>query len=96
VGAESESAGRNHVAWVAIGLTGEYTAPETLTAPVLDLYGERDFEPVLDRAARRAAAIRGTRGSAQVQVAGADHFFAGMEHELVRHVGRFLDARLKQ
>ena len=82
-------------AWVAIGLGGEFTEPATFKAPVLDLYGEKDFPAVLDHAGQRAAAIRGIRGSAQVQVPGADHFFAGMEGELVRRVRQFLDARLK-
>ena len=83
-------------AWVAIGLSGEFTEPATFKAPVFDLYGERDFAAVLDNAAKRAAAIRGIRGSGQMQVAGADHFFAGMENELAHRVKQFLDSRLKR
>jgi len=82
-------------AWVAIGLSGEFTRPQTFRAPVLDLHGERDLPAVLAGAKPRAAAIRGIRGSGQVQVAGADHFFAGMESELVRQTALFLDRRLK-
>lgn len=82
-------------AWVAIGLSGEFTNPAGFTAPVLDLYGEKDFPAVLESAAQRAAAIRGIRGSGQLQVAGADHFFSGTESELVRRVKQFLDSRLK-
>lgn len=82
-------------AWVAIGLSGEFTRPETFRAPVLDLYGEMDLPAVLNDAAKRAAAIKSVRGSGQLQVAGADHFFAGMESELVRHARLFLDRRLK-
>ena len=83
-------------AWVSIGIpSGEYTRPETFRIPILDLYGERDFPVVLEKAAGRAAAIRNIRGSGQVQVAGADHFFAGMENELARQVRLFLDRRLK-
>jgi len=83
-------------AWISVGmLTDEYTRPETFRAPVLDLYGEKDFPVVMDGAARRAASIRGVRGSAQLQVPGADHFFAGTENELVRRVRQFLDARLR-
>lgn len=78
-------------AWVSIGIIGEYTRPETFKAPVLDLYGEKDFPEVLELAAKRAAVIRKIRGSAQVQVAGADHFFNGMDNELVRNVKLFLD-----
>lgn len=82
-------------AWVAIGLSGEFTQPESFRAPVLDLFGEKDLPAVLGGAEQRAAAIRGVRGSGQVRVAGADHFFAGMEGGLVRHVRQFLDARLR-
>jgi len=82
-------------AWVAIGILGEYAAPAGFKAPVLDLYGEKDFPAVLGAAEKRAAAIRTVRGSGQVQVAGADHFFAGMEAELVRQVKLFLDKRLR-
>ena len=82
-------------AWVAIGLQGEFSAPAMLKAPVLDIFGERDQPAVIDGAPARAAVLRGLRGSAQVQVAGADHFFEGMEAELVRRIKLFLDARLR-
>lgn len=78
-------------AWVAIGLSGEYALPSTFSSPVLDLYGEKDLPAVLDHAAARAAVIRRIRGSAQISVAGADHFFNGMERELVQSVKLFLD-----
>ena len=83
-------------AWVAIGLAGEFTRPETFKAPVLDLYGENDNAAVLESAEKRAAAIRAIRGSGQAQVAGADHFFTGMESELTLRVRQFLNARLKR
>jgi dienelactone hydrolase len=82
-------------AWVSIGLSGEFTEPATLKAPVLDLYGEKDFPAVLGNAEKRAAAIRNIRGSGQVQVADADHFFSGRESELIGQVRLFLDRRLK-
>lgn len=82
-------------AWVSIGIIGEYTRPETLKAPVLDLYGEKDFPEVLALSAKRAAVIRNIRGSAQVRVAGADHFFNGMDQELLRNVKLFLDRSTK-
>ncbi len=78
-------------AWVAIGLSGEYTRAEMFKAPVLDLYGEKDLPAVLEATAKRAAAIQNIRGSAQVSVSGADHFFNGMDKELVRNVKLFLD-----
>ncbi len=78
-------------AFVAIGLSGEYSGPETFTAPVLDLMGEKDLPAVLNGAAKRAEAIRRLRGSAQISVAGADHFFNGKDRELVSAVKLFLD-----
>ena len=82
-------------AWVAIGLSGEFSRPETLRTPILDLFGETDFPAVLENADERAAVLRAVRGSAQVRIAGADHFFNGRETELVKHVKLFLDRALK-
>lgn len=82
-------------AWVAIGLSGELSGPETLKSPILDLFGEADFPAVLQNAGKRAAVLRTLRASAQVQVAGADHFFNGREADLVRHVRLFLDRVLE-
>lgn len=79
-------------AWVAVGIsTGVFLQPETFRAPVFDVYGEKDFPVVLQHAAARADAIERVRGSGQMSIAGADHYFNGAESELVRHVKRFLD-----
>jgi pimeloyl-ACP methyl ester carboxylesterase len=83
-------------AWVAIGMSGEITLPRKFRTPVLDLFGEKDWPAVLDGAAKRVTALRGIRGSGQMQVAGADHFFNGAEAELGRQVRQFLDSRLKR
>jgi dienelactone hydrolase len=82
-------------AWVAIGLPGAFTAPATLELPVLDIFGERDQPAVMEAAPARAGVLRNLRGSAQVRVAGADHFFTGMESGLTRRVSLFLGQRLK-
>jgi pimeloyl-ACP methyl ester carboxylesterase len=82
-------------AWVAIGLSTLESGPAALKIPVLDLSGEKDSAAVLGNAPKRAAVLRTIRGSGQVVVAGADHFFAGQEAELVRHVRLFLDRSLK-
>ena len=83
------------IAWVSIGIVGEYANPATFKAPVLDLYGEKDFPEVLELAAKRATAIQKIRGSAQIRVAGADHYFNNMENELVRNVKLFLDRTVR-
>jgi len=82
-------------AWVAIGLSQVVNGPQPLKLPVLDLYGEMDNAAVLGNVEKRAAVFRALRGSGQVEVAGADHFFAGKEDELLRQVKRFLDNRLR-
>lgn len=82
-------------AWVAIGIPGLFTAPESFKAPVLDLFGERDTPVVLDNAAKRSDALRRVRGSAQIEVGGADHFFSDQETELVTQVRQFLDQKLR-
>jgi pimeloyl-ACP methyl ester carboxylesterase len=82
-------------AWVSIGLFGAYTGPERLKIPVLDIYGERDFPAVRDNAPVRAERLSRIRGSAQIEVPAADHFFAGQEQALVRQIKLFLDHRLR-
>jgi pimeloyl-ACP methyl ester carboxylesterase len=82
-------------AWVAIGILGGYTGTERLQLPTLDIYGERDWPEVRDNAAARAEQLRLARGSAQVEVPAADHFFSGQEAVLVGYVKRFLDQRVR-
>ena len=81
-------------AWVAIGISnGDFADPRSLHLPILDIYGERDFPPVRQKSDARAAVLRTLKGSAQVEVAGADHYFAGSEGELVKQVRQFLDRK---
>jgi predicted alpha/beta-hydrolase family hydrolase len=83
-------------AWISIGIVpGELVEPGKLRLPVLDIYGERDFPQVLQQAEARATVLRTLRGSAQIEVAGADHYFAGSERELIRRVRQFLDQKFK-
>ncbi len=83
-------------AWISIGISsGEFAKPGKLRLPVLDLYGERDFPQVLQKADARAAVLKTLKGSAQIEVAGADHYFAGQEGDLVRQVRQFLDQKFK-
>ena len=57
---------------------------------VLDVYGEQDFPRVLEAAPARAKVIAGKSGSAQVRVAGADHYFNGKEKALAEVVEGFI------
>ena len=88
------ASGRSVGAWVAIGIAGTYST-RLPVVPVLDLYGAHDFPAVRDNAPERAERLRRIRGSAQVEVPEADHFFTGHESALVRHVKLFLDHKLK-
>lgn len=56
--------------------------------PVLDLYGSRDLDNVLNTAPARARAARkaGNKNYRQQQIEGADHFFSGSNDILVRTV----------
>jgi dienelactone hydrolase len=88
--------GNRVAAWIAIGTSsGEFAEPGKLRLPVLDIYGERDLPQVLQRAEARAAALKTLQGSAQIEVAGADHYFTGSEADLVKQSRLFLDRRLK-
>jgi pimeloyl-ACP methyl ester carboxylesterase len=79
-------------AWAAVGIsTGEYLQAQLFKAPVLDIYGEKDFPVVLKQSPQRAAAIKHIRGSGQIQVASADHYFNGAEAELTLRIKQFLD-----
>jgi pimeloyl-ACP methyl ester carboxylesterase len=83
-------------AWIAVGIVpSEFAEPGKLRLPVLDLYGEHDLPQVLKNADSRAAVLKTLKGSAQVEIAGADHYFAGHEGDLVKQVRQFLDRRMK-
>jgi pimeloyl-ACP methyl ester carboxylesterase len=66
--------------------------------PILDLYGSRDHFSVLDSAPlRRALAARsGQDRYRQVEVAGADHFFSGLQEELSNRVAAWLRQAMAQ
>lgn len=66
-----------------------------VVVPILDLYGERDLEPVLTGVGTRAevATASDNRDFTQIEVAGADHFFNGYEDDLLDTVSEWLEAR---
>jgi hypothetical protein len=76
--------------WIALSVSsGEFPPLKRVTFPVYDVYGEKDFNAVTGGAARRAAMLKRLRGSGQVMVYGADHFYAKKEKELASLI-RFL------
>ena len=81
--------------FIAIGMPGKFTSLRMFKKPVLDIFGEGDFPALLEDAKSRVSELRNVRGSAQIEVTGADHFFNGREADLVKHVKLFLDRALK-
>lgn len=86
-------------ALVTIGLsasddssTGALTMIEKTKLPMLDLYGSQDLDAVVGSAKARAAAARKGNNTQyrQTSVAGANHFFVGVEADLVRTVKSWL------
>lgn len=87
--------------FVAVGMEGSDADPQLdttaqlakLKLPILDLYGSRDLDGVLKAAPPRAAAMRkaGHAHYRQQEIEGADHFFVGLDDELVRRVYGWLE-----
>ncbi len=88
-------------AYVAIGMGGENSGPnelnnikylEKITLPLLDIYGSEDLDSVLGTVKQRKQALRkaGNEDYRQVSVLGANHFFNGLDTELIRHIKSWL------
>jgi len=80
--------------WVASGVAAKLDFKK-LKLPVFDLYGENDFPEVLANAAARKKALAGKPGSQQQMMPGADHFYTGMDSELVKTITDYLKANFK-
>ncbi len=78
-------------AWVVLGLTGGYSwTTRRYKFPVLDIYGEKDIEPVLKSDSRRRGALDANNGSRQVRIAAADHHYDKREADLAAAIAAFL------
>lgn len=78
--------------WASLGISvDDYKA---VKLPILDLYGDNDLPQVLANAGKRKQSLA-AKGSRQVMIARADHFFTGHEGEMVEAVADFLNATLK-
>jgi len=78
--------------WVSLGIS--YDDYAGIKLPVMDIYGDNDLPPVLDKAQKRKGSLKAA-GSKQVVMAHADHFYSGHEAEMVAAVADFLSATLK-
>jgi pimeloyl-ACP methyl ester carboxylesterase len=61
-----------------------------LKLPILDLYGENDLDQVVKKASVRAKGLV-QKGSTQLRMPGADHFFEGKDKALLGSVRDYLD-----
>jgi hypothetical protein len=57
---------------------------------VLDIYGVLDLDGVLSSARARAASQANNSNYRQTAIAGADHFFRGLDATLVKRVSSWL------
>ncbi|MES9876903.1 MAG: DUF3530 family protein [Candidatus Sedimenticola sp. PURPLELP] len=87
-GAPGEIKGFVAIGLPAMGSEATLEALKSTRLPMLDLYGSRDIDSVLESAAQRAkaAAAGGNTGYRQYEMLGADHNFQGMEGSLVTTV----------
>jgi pimeloyl-ACP methyl ester carboxylesterase len=77
-------------AWICLGRGGEFGDLGRLDVPVLDVYGEHDLPQVLRGAPQRRASLQAVRGSRQIMIRGADHFYTGHEQALAAAIRRFV------
>jgi len=86
--------------FVAVGMPGPRTdkrmdtvfALQNINIPVLDLYGEKDLDYVLESSVQRKNAAKQNKAYTQKTVAGADHFFVSQNDDLVTNVANWLGA----
>jgi alpha/beta superfamily hydrolase len=78
-------------AWVFIGIINGLEEMFRIKIPVLDVFGSKDWEITQVGAYERKKQIMKIKGSDQIEVAGAQHFFEGREDELTRLVVNFLN-----
>jgi pimeloyl-ACP methyl ester carboxylesterase len=83
-------------AWVFIGILQGLEEMYRIKIPVLDIFGERDWDVTRWGAEERKAQIERVPGSAQVMVPKATHFFEGREEDLLKPIAGFLDGVLQR
>jgi dienelactone hydrolase len=89
----TENSPTAYSAWISMGITVPFTGMARITLPVLDLYGEKDFDAVLRDAPARAEAIKKNNGSEQKSIKGAEHYFTSKEADVAQAIQQFLDKR---
>ncbi|MBS0336535.1 MAG: DUF3530 family protein [Proteobacteria bacterium] len=83
-------------AWVFIGIINGLEEMFRIKVPVLDIFGSRDWDVTRWGADERRAQILKIRGSQQVVVPEAEHFFEGREDALLQAITAFLAGSLRR
>ncbi len=108
MGLETIAAGRPDgvIAIVAVGVptnadepdAGTLGALKKLNLPILDIFGSLDLPSVLSSAKARNIAARqaGNSGYRQVEIIGADHYFRGMDDNLLARVNAWIGREAAQ
>jgi pimeloyl-ACP methyl ester carboxylesterase len=78
-------------AWVFVGILQGLEEAYRIRIPMLDIFGERDWDVTRWGADERRKQIERVPGSQQIVVPKAAHFFEGQEEELIKPVAAFLD-----
>ena len=78
-------------AWVFVGILQGLEEAYRIKIPMLDIFGERDWDVTRWGADERRKQIERVPGSKQIVVAKATHFFEGQEEDLIKPVVAFLD-----
>jgi pimeloyl-ACP methyl ester carboxylesterase len=82
--------------WISLSISSGDIGPfKKIRFPVYDVYAENDLDAVLKGAPKRAAALKGLRGSSQTMVFGTDHYFAKKEKDLVSLIRLLLEGEKK-
>ena len=84
------------IAFVGISLYNDFSinlVSMNLNIPILDIYGSRDFDKVLESAKHRILAAKKSQAInfSQVELIGADHNFTGLSNNLIKRVGTWLN-----
>ena len=83
---------KTHVkAWVFVGIINGLEEMFRIKIPVLDIFGSKDWEITQVGASERLKQISKNRGSRQIVVPQALHFFEGQEDVLAKEIISFLD-----
>lgn len=79
-------------AWICLSITGRIGSTGEHRLPILDVMGENDLVPVRRGALMRRLTIAQHPGSERLEIAGADHFYAGKDVELITQIDRFIQS----